>query len=1781
MLPVSAFAALIGHTVTVTHNIEDVSFLGDNKFESKLAFDTPTDIDNKSLYQCGIKNYWQNVKESKTLVSVTITSGDASKTIDVSVEHPSSPIRTSFAADLGISGSEASLRQLTNGIVIIYFKNITACKDDINVTFNWQLELAPNSQIVLESSGNGVAEKHFKENPTAESSRYELTATPNAGYMLDYWVWKADGYTSSPETDADNDGYPDANKIINPDDNSAATIDQTITEDRSYKAVFKPAQFIFRYDTVQIEHNTTANPGENAKKYGYVFTHSFTETNIPESDRIKEFGDACITVRFATPSEILPGTKKSIALYKNDERTNPFYTKDFIRQEDPSLAIPAGILAMSILYKEELEYMETMTVALTLGDVTVYKEHSLGAPMIPDPISEVKTAAYAELKSTYEDCIEEQADKQALLEDVYRQGKKDIAGETRPNVVRALKDDIKEKMAKIAAGGEADAYVAVTVEVLTVSYGKELIAKPTLVGICGSTKVYSVIKQALQERYPDVSSENLMKGNDSYIAAVYRLGYTGSHNGENYIGEFDVGDTSGWMYSVDDKFPNVGVGEKTVTGGETVRLQYTCALGQDMYGNGRRGALIYTMARLRKDYSEEQLMGTATDNPLTEEQVNAYKAAETLLGLPYPNQENLDAANENLLAAFDGAVVPPSGPGPVDNVIELINAIGDVGSSSGSAIEAARSAYNALSDVQKILVTNYDTLLRAESAYAALAPASNPTNSHRNSALQYVKSQAAQPKVGSTGGEWAVLAVARDLGTADHSEWYGKYLAALDDKLNAVGFDGIGGENKYTEYARITLALSALGIDASAYEADGAEYDFTAKLSETDKVEAQGINGPTFALIALDSKPYAPENTEIREHYVDYIVGKAIADGGWNLNEDADVADVDMTAMVMQALAPYYNTNPAVKAAVDKAITALRNAQDKVAGGFYSWGTYCSESTAQVIVALASLGIDPTGADWTVNINRNPVTALMQFRDAATGGFKHAVNGGVDQMASEQSAYALVAYDRFLKDRATLYDMSDAFDTQIRDIKVKGYKAEPGEGNTFTAELPYGSDLSALTAGEFAIAAASPRAGVSAPATGDGGATWTFTLTSPSGMTTVECTINVTVSSDETTEEVATVRTAIDGMDFSCPMAAANTEAAVKRRIENKLSSLDLNGVSAAVEMDSFAAASAGTASNASGTPGSFTFTVTLSKGDAGYTLTKTAEITALEYSGEPGSSESENISVSFRLIGAELATSDVDLSNSDYMPDYITWIPTTVYTISEGGTVYDLFAEATRANGIRSVGGENNYVETIYAPSVFGAYALSEFTNGRFSGWMYTVNGDHPNVGLKYCALQEDDVVVWHYVNDYRHEVADWFDDPDYPALGNGTYYNTWLNAEDVAPPAGGSGGSSASEPGSVIEQKTKVGAGGAEAVVDSKAVDAAVDAAKKSAVNAVTVIPTETGDAENVTTTLPTESVGKIADAGLALNVETPGGSVEIPSEALAEIAKSAEGDSISVNVAKQDKAAAEEYDLDEEVALVAEVTITSGGKEITSFGGHAISVYLPVDESDFTEGESYEVLVISKGGSSQLLEGICVRRDGKLFVKVEIDHLSTFIVTRNKPLPFKDVKGHWAIKGVRFAYNRGFMAGVSPAKFNPDGKLTRGMLVTMLHSLEGKPGVTLGGFSDVAGDKWYAAGVAWAKQKGIVAGFADGTFRPEELITREQFATIMMSYAGFKNQDVSKRADLSAYSDAGETSAWALDALKWAKATGLMSGRSESVMAPKGTATRAEAATILMNYLKSISQ
>ena len=177
----------------------------------------------------------------------------------------------------------------------------------------------------------------------------------------------------------------------------------------------------------------------------------------------------------------------------------------------------------------------------------------------------------------------------------------------------------------------------------------------------------------------------------------------------------------------------------------------------------------------------------------------------------------------------------------------------------------------------------------------------------------------------------------------------------------------------------------------------------------------------------------------------------------------------------------------------------------------------------------------------------------------------------------------------------------------------------------------------------------------------------------------------------------------------------------------------------------------------------------------------------------------------------------------------------------------------------------------------------------------------------------------------------------------------------------------------------------------------------------------------------------------------------------------------------------------------------------------------------------------------------------------------------------LPFTDVTNHWAYSAIKRVYTRGWMVGMDEKTFAPDQQLSRAMLAVILYAMAGEPAVTgEGPFTDVPAGCWYTDAIVWAAQNGIVCGFGDGTFRPNEAVTRAQAAVMLYGYAAFTGADVTAHADLSAYSDAGQIPSWAMDAMQWANARRLIVGRDSSHLAPNGGATRAEMAAILSAYI-----
>ena len=290
---------------------------------------------------------------------------------------------------------------------------------------------------------------------------------------------------------------------------------------------------------------------------------------------------------------------------------------------------------------------------------------------------------------------------------------------------------------------------------------------------------------------------------------------------------------------------------------------------------------------------------------------------------------------------------------------------------------------------------------------------------------EYLCETVPAPRVGSVGGEWTVIGLARS-GYAVPEEYYQGYYAAVEDYVAQRG--GVLHEKKYTEYSRMIVALAAIGKDAR----NVAGYDLTKPLGDYEKTVWQGLNGPIWALLALDSRDYpVPENPEAkiqatRQMYVDRILDCQLPNGGWSLlgtaADGGGTADPDVTGMALQALAKYCGQS-AVAAAVEQALACM-SAQQNADGGFSSWGTANSESCAQMVVALCELGIPLDDARFVKNGN-TMLDNLLTFHTAGKG-FCHTRDGvGNDQMASEQGFYSLVAAQRAAQGRNSLYRMSD------------------------------------------------------------------------------------------------------------------------------------------------------------------------------------------------------------------------------------------------------------------------------------------------------------------------------------------------------------------------------------------------------------------------------------------------------------------------------------------------------------------------------------------------------------------------------------------------------------------------------------------------------------------------------------------------------------------------------------------------------------------------------------
>ena len=225
-------------------------------------------------------------------------------------------------------------------------------------------------------------------------------------------------------------------------------------------------------------------------------------------------------------------------------------------------------------------------------------------------------------------------------------------------------------------------------------------------------------------------------------------------------------------------------------------------------------------------------------------------------------------------------------------------------------------------------------------------------------------------------------------------------------------------------------------------------------------------------------------------------------------------------------------------------------------------------------------------------------------------------------------------------------------------------------------------------------------------------------------------------------------------------------------------------------------------------------------------------------------------------------------------------------------------------------------------------------------------------------------------------------------------------------------------------------------------------------------------------------------------------------------------------------------------------------------------------------------YSLTDIYYGGSESQWKQISVGEENRSLTYATI-HYNTAVPESPSASAFTDVSERdWFYDGVAYVVWNGLMQGVGGGKFAPSGTTTRGMIVTILYRLEGKPTVSQSTFTDVAAGQWYADAISWAAANQIVDGYGNNSFGPNDNITREQIATILYRYAVHKGYDVSGLANLSGYNDAETMHNWALTAMRWANHEGLITGRTTTTLVPSGTTTRAEAATILMRFCQNVA-
>lgn len=1291
------------------------------------------------------------------------------------------------------------------------------------------------------------------------------------------------------------------------------------------------------------------------------------------------------------------------------------------------------------------------------------------------------------------------------------------------------------------------------------------------------------------------------------------------------MGEFDAGVGSGWMITQNDVFINKGASEFEVANGDILKWKYTCQLGADIgddYATKRIENVekrISEIGEVTLDKADEISAARAAYDELTEAQKQQVKNYTTL------------TAAETALAELKAAAAADQAA--ANTVEEKIAEIGTVTLESATKIAEARKAYNALTDAQKALVENYQTLAAAEDALTALKSAG--LDEMYEAAAETLLTQT--PVTGSTGGEWLVFGLSRALDKELTAAQKTAYEAAVQALLNSeLNDSGQLNANKPTENARVALALTALGCDPANYNGK----NLLSALEDTTWTTKQGNNSAAFALLAFNAAYYHASNEDT---LIQSLLANQLSAGGWNINSGS--ADADTTAMVVQALAPYYQSNPNVKTAVDNALVYLKglmNTKGQLNNGVDEPSV---ETVSQMIVALCELGIDP--ATWKTEHDVNLLHGLASFYvDGSKKGFAHTGDNTYNQMATEQAFYTMVAYKRFLnKDATSLYDMSDA--------RVQKYTITVSDSVNGTVT----PSKSIAAAGETITVSVAPNNGYKLKSLSMNGAALTadesgvYSFTMPEQVVTLTAVFEKleTVIEQDTTVSNGTASAVIPDTAIDEAVAAVGgTEDKVVTIIPTETGSADKVEVSIPADSagkiaDADAALIVQAPAGAVEIPKEI---LTQMEGTADQTVKITVEARTQEHIADAGITADTTGAV---IVEVTIQKGDTKVTDFDSNQLTIT-IPVANGFVA--GKTYDVIVISEgKANetvkGLCIQQGEQKVIQvkinhlstfvvlnpvTAELVEAMDALAVADAKKVTYEKIMAIETAyDKLTIAEKlqirdaYKAFQDQvemfELYLEMIVEEAAEELEDFYkdlDQDDYSAKAWKKIKEVYNDALDALTEA-----HYEEEVYELLEEYLEYleeAAAGELEVTFRLIGDWKHDDGVSGHDKYVTWIETTEYNmpAGSTIYDLFIKAIDdfdlnqKGASRNYVESIQAPdilGGYWigEFDNGPNSGWMYTINGDHPGYGLKEQDLEDGDEviwhyvddYTLEErkttskyyERWLEADDISPEAwvkrhlDKIVTIKGKGEVKPELKMShigkdvKFTFTPAEGWVIKNVYVDGKDKGAIETYTYKKLAMDARIEVVFVQNVAFQMN----FADVsESQWFYDDVYFAVSNGLFNGIDEVTFAPGASMTRAMLVTVLYRLEGQPAVYGGSaFADVAAGQWYTDAVIWATRNGIVNGLGDGKFGTNDNVTREQMAAILYRYAQNCGYDTTARANLNGYTDAAKISAYAQEAMSWANAMSLINGRTATSLAPTGTATRAEVAAIFHRFVENIAK